>query len=326
MKALVVEIRDKQAAVLDKEGIVRIVENQAYEIGQEIEVADSLLEDKRIAFPKKYRGAMKAAAAVAIMVSGIMASVMIPSASIRAKGVFSLTYRLNIWNRVIRIEAGDQTGKEIKEQISIGFFGENIDDVMSRSFDLMEDQAGEAEIGSMEFETETSLPFQEKKVKEEVDKYQKDWEERKENQEKEVKSKDGSKEDSSPADGKKDKGDGPEEDMEKAGPGKDGGQPAQNKANEAVNGAPDKRQGTGTPADSGNPPAGEAGKGDAQNKMDQKPGEEAESQNEAGQKPGEEAGGQNKADEKPGEKSDGQAQPGAEAGPKGPQGGPGARP
>ena len=50
MKAVVLELRDKRAAVLSHDGIVRILPNQAYEVGQVLELSPEELESLEALF------------------------------------------------------------------------------------------------------------------------------------------------------------------------------------------------------------------------------------------------------------------------------------
>lgn len=193
MKALVMDIRDQEAAVLDQDGVFRIVENKGYEIGQQIEVEGSLVEkdynstqDNVIPFPqKRYFGIKRVVAAgLALILIGGIASFAIPSARIQAKGNSSVTYKMNIWDRVIGIDGNDQTGKEIADQIDLGFSGKPIDEVMEKTLDLMEEQAADGDMGDVQFTTQSPFNSQEKRTQKHLEKYQKEWENRKERREK----------------------------------------------------------------------------------------------------------------------------------------------
>jgi len=187
VKALVMEIRDEEAVLLDEEGIFRIVENQNYETGQEVDIDTSLLESNIIPFRGKNKDGRKrpgmkgiAAACLTIILSGGMASFVLPSSQVQARGNTSLTYQLNIWNRVIAIEGSDREGNKIAKSIDVGFPGRPMDEVVEETFDMMESLNKDDQLEEMEFSIQSHFPGQKERTEEHIEKYKKDWEDRKE--------------------------------------------------------------------------------------------------------------------------------------------------
>lgn len=112
MKAIVVEIRKKSAAVLSEEGFMTRIKNRNYKIGQEVEI------NMRTEF--KFKKAASLAAAVACMmlvIGGGSFAYYSPSTYVSLDINPSIEYRVNMFNRVISANAANNDGTEILEEI-----------------------------------------------------------------------------------------------------------------------------------------------------------------------------------------------------------------
>jgi|GEM_PF-3462711 len=124
MKAVVVELRGKQAAVLDEKGCVTVIPDQNYAVGQVI----GLPRRKNSISVLSRR--VSAAAAVIAVCFGIT-SYALPRTSVSLDADSSISYTLNMYDRVIGISAMNQAAGETVSAVRGKVFGKNIGEAVS---------------------------------------------------------------------------------------------------------------------------------------------------------------------------------------------------
>ena len=144
MKAVVVELRGNKAAVLDHDGIVRILPDQDYRIGQVLELSESLLREdaspKIIHFSSALKRHAAAAAASAVIVLGAgggAAAAWYPVSAVTLEMDNTLEYRLNVFDRVLSVRAQNTEGRQNAQRIEKEVKGRKIEDAVSASLDFL---------------------------------------------------------------------------------------------------------------------------------------------------------------------------------------------
>ena len=157
MKAVVLKTDGKRAAVLDGDGSVRIIENRNYSRGQVLELVEQVLpmedgtpvyeyEDRAV---KKgtiasisrfiYRHASQAAAVAAVLIiAGGMSVYAAPVKTVISTTTPSLSYKLNVFDRVVRVEAAGDNEEELPEELLTGVAGKTFDQAVDIALDTLE--------------------------------------------------------------------------------------------------------------------------------------------------------------------------------------------
>lgn len=102
MKAVVLELRDRRASVLDERGTVRLVPDRGYEVGQEIQLTGSFA-----AFP-----IVRAAAGILLCAALGSAVWNFPAYAVPVEAGIAISYTVNCFERVIRVEGGPELDEE----------------------------------------------------------------------------------------------------------------------------------------------------------------------------------------------------------------------
>ena len=122
MKAVVLEIKENKAAVLDDTGVVHAVKNKGYEVGQKLEVTEFELkkdEIKSLNTSKISRFTRTAAAVLAVaIIGGGVTAYAAPVSTVTVDGASSIEYKLNLFDRVVGMEATEDDDESFKESIS----------------------------------------------------------------------------------------------------------------------------------------------------------------------------------------------------------------
>lgn len=122
MKAVVLEIKENKAAVLDDTGVVHAVKNKGYEVGQKLEVTEFELkrdEIKSLNTSKISRFTRTAAAVLAVaIIGGGVTAYAAPVSTVTVDGASSIEYKLNIFDRVVGMEVPEDDDESFKEGIS----------------------------------------------------------------------------------------------------------------------------------------------------------------------------------------------------------------
>ncbi|HSL93616.1 MAG TPA: hypothetical protein VK905_03335 [Bacillota bacterium] len=142
MKAVVVELRGKKAAVLSSNGQVKLVSNRSYAKGQVIEIR----EDAVFGFSsgKKYASAL--AAAVLVMVLGVSSfAYFTPVSTVSLDVNPSLLFNLNRFERVLSVQGIGDAGQQIANQIQTK--NKSVDDAIMLALQQMKQSGflGESE-------------------------------------------------------------------------------------------------------------------------------------------------------------------------------------
>ena len=156
MKAVVLKTDGKRAAVMDGDGSVRIIENRDYSRGQVLDIEAQELpyedgtpvyeyEDKTVKRGKIasigrfiYRHASQAAAVAAVvLIAGGMSVYAAPVKTVTSDTTPSISYKLNVFDRVVRVEAADDS-EELPEELMSGVAGKPFDKAVDIARDTLE--------------------------------------------------------------------------------------------------------------------------------------------------------------------------------------------
>ena len=145
MKAVVLEVRGKEAAVLDHNGIFRKIVNRDFAVGQilELEKEKEILPGyglrsfrARTAFRRHAVGIAAAVALAVLCTAGGFAATSIPVSSVVVEMDSPVTYRLNLFDRVLSVEGLEDdpgAGKELQSQVK----GKRMDQALEITLDHM---------------------------------------------------------------------------------------------------------------------------------------------------------------------------------------------
>ena len=132
MKAVVVEIKNQYVAVLTDDGSIIKVKNKNYALGQEI-----LLNNEKfvISFNNKIATFVVSVAAIAVLGTGTWAYAS-PYSYVNLDINPSIEFTLNRFNRVLKVEATNEDGNYIIEEINVNKLkNERIEDALSTTVD-----------------------------------------------------------------------------------------------------------------------------------------------------------------------------------------------
>ncbi|OQB20480.1 MAG: Anti-sigma-I factor RsgI [Firmicutes bacterium ADurb.Bin182] len=128
MKAVVVEIRGRSAAVLSRDGCIKKVQNENFAIGQVIE-----MKEKTSFKAGKLKVWAAAAAALIILVGGTSALASAPYSYVSVDVNPSIELTLNLFDRVISVEAVNEDGAEVLSRIDVNKLNnQNINDAITK--------------------------------------------------------------------------------------------------------------------------------------------------------------------------------------------------
>lgn len=139
MRSVVLEIKNEKAAVLDDTGVVHAVINRGYTVGQVLNLTETELkrDEVRSLYPAdgrrmhRYTGIVAAALAL-IIIGGSVSAYAAPVSTVKiSDGEDAVEYKLNIFDRVVRVESAD---KELPGQVR----GMKITDAMDVTAERMD--------------------------------------------------------------------------------------------------------------------------------------------------------------------------------------------
>jgi hypothetical protein len=135
MKAIIVETRNKYAAMLSDDGCIVKVRNKNYSVGQEV---DTVMTDKII----NINSAMLTAAACLVLLAGVAAGTYYtPTRYVSLDVNPSIEYKVNMYNRVISAKGVNDDGTEIIDGIQLGKLkNKKITDAVSLTIDEIADE------------------------------------------------------------------------------------------------------------------------------------------------------------------------------------------
>ncbi len=157
MKAAVLEIREDKAAILDRDGLVRIVENNNYTVGQTIEVDSILIRENAgskgtvIRLSRYFRKHAAAAAAVFALVlgGGTITAQAVPITTVTLDADSSIAYRLNVFDRVVGVEPYGEENREFADSVRAEVKGKKVGEAVSRTLELLDqNSAGKEDAAS----------------------------------------------------------------------------------------------------------------------------------------------------------------------------------
>ncbi|MCR5487530.1 MAG: hypothetical protein K6F35_08345 [Lachnospiraceae bacterium] len=132
MKAVVLKVKGKHAAVLTADGAFRSIRNRNYTKGQKLEISEVRLNRTLISMAS-------AAAAVFLLMGGITANAYACS-TVTLDVNPSLKYELNFFDQVLDFEAYNEDGQEIVDKLSTELKGKKIDDAIGITLDELENE------------------------------------------------------------------------------------------------------------------------------------------------------------------------------------------
>jgi len=147
MKAVVIGVKENKAAVLMQDGSMRYVENRGYEKGTLLELPDTdnavtgfevIKKNKVFHFPQRFIYSAAASLAV-LMLSGAMVSFACPASTIPLSSDPEVTLGVNIYGRVIEINAGNEKNEELLKEIKREMKGRPVPEV-SQAIELKFDE------------------------------------------------------------------------------------------------------------------------------------------------------------------------------------------
>ena len=147
MKAVVIGVKENKAAVLMHDGSMRYVENKGYEKGTILELPDTddavtgfeAAKKKRIVhFPQRFMYSA-AASLVVLTLSGAMVSFACPVSTIPLSSDPEVTLGVNVYGRVIEINAGNNENEELLKEIKRELKGRPVPEV-SQAIELKFDE------------------------------------------------------------------------------------------------------------------------------------------------------------------------------------------
>ncbi len=142
MKAVVLELRGSKAAVLDDNGTFRIVKNEAYQVGQVIEVSSVTAISPIRSFVQKHVMPVAASFAILLLAGGTATAYAMPYSVVTMEKQASLKYTLNVFDRVISVSGEDAESSRISEALSGQLRGKKIEDAVTLTLDYLADDAG----------------------------------------------------------------------------------------------------------------------------------------------------------------------------------------
>ena len=116
MRSVVLEIKNEQAAVLDDTGVVHAVINRGYTAGQVLNLTETELKRDEVRplyradgrRMHRYTGIVAAALAL-IIIGGSVSAYAAPVSTVKiSDGEDAVEYKLNIFDRVVRVESEDK--------------------------------------------------------------------------------------------------------------------------------------------------------------------------------------------------------------------------
>ncbi len=139
MKAVVVELKDMQAAVLDESGCIRVVKNRDFYVSQVIHIntARSLVNHKESIIQKPLFKFAVACLVVMLLSFGSITAYAMPISTVTVDVNPSIAIQLNLFGKVVRILAENEDGESIVSEIEDTAKGSSIDEAVSLAMDAL---------------------------------------------------------------------------------------------------------------------------------------------------------------------------------------------
>lgn len=157
MKAVILELRNGQAAVLDRDGIVRLIPDQGFAIGEILDLPSALLPERKKAAQghrvtvirkRMRRRTLLAAACLSLAVfAGGISAIAMPVATVTVDSEPSMEYNLNIFGNVIRVTAYNDAAQELSDELTRYVRGQNISNAVQITLDVFSENGYLAQDG-----------------------------------------------------------------------------------------------------------------------------------------------------------------------------------
>ena len=161
MRVVILELRDHQAAVMDQKGIVRIIPDESYAVGQVLEMTEQELDEAEAAGRHRtgrrkgsgkgkssYETTVKlqrrlskrmapiaAACAIFLVAGSGYAVYALPVGTVTLDVNPSLKYSLNLLDQVLTVESYEETDEELAGEIQTMVKGKGINDALDITLD-----------------------------------------------------------------------------------------------------------------------------------------------------------------------------------------------
>ena len=186
MKAVIVECKNGQAAILDREGIVRIIPDRGYTVGEILNVNSALIRSQgtekgrhvgtTARRMRKHTLLVAACMSLAVFAGGISAVAM-PVSTVTVDSEPSVGYGLNIFGSVVQVSAYNDKAEELAGDLSRYVKGKPIDKAVQITLDVFSEKGYLAQDGlSVAVSVETA-PARQESVENEVNAGLERWKE-----------------------------------------------------------------------------------------------------------------------------------------------------
>ncbi len=154
MRAVVIAVKNNIAAVAFKNGCMQYVEDAGYEAGQILDlplnnaVSFEKPRKKKLSFPIRHFGSSFAAAAAVLIFAGTVSAYAMPLSFVTIDVNPSLSMGVNVFNRVIEADPGNEDGADILKDISGEIIGKKLPDAVDIVFTEFKDKEYVAEMNT----------------------------------------------------------------------------------------------------------------------------------------------------------------------------------
>lgn len=156
MKAVVLELRGDKAAILDKKGRVNIIKNKEYAVGQVLNIhTRDLYETENLqsnktdlktsrkskikSFPHYRKLQLVVCLALMLLVGGGTAAYAMPCSTVTLDINPSISYSLNVFGKVVSVEALNDDGTDIVDEIKSEIQGKSVSEAVNTTLDALEE-------------------------------------------------------------------------------------------------------------------------------------------------------------------------------------------
>ena len=159
MKAVVLERRKDEVAILDREGVVHVIKNDDILVGQEIEISFEELSradleyrnrQKKDVFAKGQKEhsmsrmtQIAAAILVVLLLGGSVTAYAAPVGTVTLDAASSVCYETNIFNRVVKMSAYNEDGEAVVSQMGKKVRGKKIEQAVGMTLDAISAEESE---------------------------------------------------------------------------------------------------------------------------------------------------------------------------------------
>ncbi len=139
MKAVVVSIEGKKAAVLAADGTFNSIENRDYRVGETLEYDAAEGRAGVLSFVRYHAPKLMAAAAAVLIFGGAVTANTYAFSTVTLDVNPSLRYELNIFDRVVDFDSYNDEGAEIVTMVAPEVLGSSIEQAVDITLDALEE-------------------------------------------------------------------------------------------------------------------------------------------------------------------------------------------